>query len=241
MYKVKTNSAYKTHNKIKLPRFSQKVCVNYGRNTVPEGMLVLNPPDKVVNARNKLIMKEAFKVEGVSSPPFTVEKPTKFPVLLKKFFRCRGRGTKLIESEEQLPSMINGRWYYERFLRCHKEYRVHVVGNRTHTDVKVLKDGFERTWLKNHANGYRNIKANPEKLPLKVVEQAVKAVRCLSLDFGAVDIGYNTRLDKVRVWEVNTAPGLRTVTTNFYIDALTELILEKFNVEVEGGAENTRD
>ena len=61
--------------------------------------------------------------------------------------------------------------------------------------------------------------------PPEVESESIKAVEALGLDFGAADVGLND--EGVWIYEVNTAPSLRTKTRKLYQKALVALIYKK--------------
>ena len=58
----------------------------------------------------------------------------------------------------------------------------------------------------------------------ELVKQAVLACTISRLDFGAVDVIYNTHQNKYYVLEVNTAPGLEGQTVTIYANAILQHI-----------------
>jgi glutathione synthase/RimK-type ligase-like ATP-grasp enzyme len=125
--------------------------------------------------------------------------------------------------------------FYTQYIPKTDEYRVHVWGGQV-LDVQMKKrrteiPDEEVNWqIRNHNNGFVFARdgVNP---PDCVHTAAVRAVSALALDFGAVDIGYNAKRDKCRVYEVNTAPGLEGTTLDKYYEAIRNLF-----PEVAGGA-----
>ena len=77
--------------------------------------------------------------------------------------------------------------------------------------------------IRNHANGwvFARVDITP---PAKLIEAAIEAVKLLKLDFGAVDVGYRERDDKVFVFEVNTAPGIEGTTVDKYANAFNSYL-----------------
>ena len=73
--------------------------------------------------------------------------------------------------------------------------------------------------------GPRSSRNYQQKINKSVKEQALKAIQALGLDFGAVDVGYNTRENKAYVYEVNSAPGLQGTTLTAYTNAFKELLI----------------
>ncbi|GAG47489.1 unnamed protein product, partial [marine sediment metagenome] len=72
--------------------------------------------------------------------------------------------------------------------------------------------------IRNTDNGWVYCRGGVDA-PEAVITAAVRAVDCLGLDFGAVDIGYNEHYDRCAVFEVNTAPGLEGTTLDKYFEA----------------------
>ena len=77
--------------------------------------------------------------------------------------------------------------------------------------------------IRNAANGFVFAR-NAIDLPDDCAVQAKKALAMTGLDFGAVDVIYNERLEQSFVLEVNTAPGLEGTTVDDYVAALGELV-----------------
>jgi hypothetical protein len=101
------------------------------------------------------------------------------------------------------------------------EYRVHVF-RETVIDVQQKKRRSNwtggDTGIRNHSNGYIYARADID-YPVEIEQAAIQAVKLLGLDFGAVDIGYRERDNKVFLFEVNTAPGLTGTTLDKYVQA----------------------
>ncbi|MNN94301.1 hypothetical protein D3C81_2129010 [compost metagenome] len=80
--------------------------------------------------------------------------------------------------------------------------------------------------VRNLANGFIFARGEDAlgNVPKDVLDQAVKAVASLGLDFGAADVIYNDRQKKAYVLEVNTAPGLSGSTLDGYTQRLKEMV-----------------
>lgn len=108
------------------------------------------------------------------------------------------------------------------------EYRVHVFKESV-IDVQQKKRRLNwqggDTGIRNHSNGYIYARADID-YPQTIEQAAVQAVKILGLDFGAVDIGYRERDNKVFVFEVNTAPGLMGTTLDKYAAAFKKHLWE---------------
>lgn len=108
------------------------------------------------------------------------------------------------------------------------EYRVHIFnGEVIHKSVKLRRNRDEdddqprNHLVRNLENGwiYSN---DTDDLPQDVIDQSLKAVQALGLDFGAVDLLYYPREGDAIVLEVNTAPGLAPESSALkaYCDAI---------------------
>ena len=76
--------------------------------------------------------------------------------------------------------------------------------------------------IRNLANGF--IYAREDVRPPECVTSvARRALDCIDLDFGAVDVIYNARQNRAYVLEVNTAPGVTGTTVDRYVDYFRNL------------------
>jgi glutathione synthase/RimK-type ligase-like ATP-grasp enzyme len=203
-----------------------KKLVNWGATSLPDGYdvcHVLNPPDRVEVAANKLLTLRAL--DGKASIPrysTDIEDAKEWiqegsEVVCRALLRGHsGRGITIATTEQELDSVP----LYTEYTKKKSEWRVHIFG----WDVAMIQQKVKRAdippeemnWkIRNHKNGFifRQNGINP---PLCVKQEACKAMAALSLDFGAVDVIYNEKQDKAYVLEVNTAPGLEGTTLELY-------------------------
>jgi hypothetical protein len=232
---------------------SGALLVNYGTSHAPgwevgPKSIVLNPPDKVVNAISKVKAHEYFLQHGVPCLECTTEigLATKWVqegsgVLCRRDGLSGGRGIVFIPkgSPDPLPKSD---FYTKYFPKTH-EYRAHVFrGRLIDLTQKRLKNGAkkdenataEAKIVRSLDNGWVHTHEAldlPGTRRARLEEVACAAVSALGLDFGAVDIllytpdkGPRKGTDVVAVAEVNTAPGLgNEVTLKAYEDAIQEL------------------
>ncbi len=128
-------------------------------------------------------------------------------------------GTNYVEGEHFPDAPL-----YVKYKKKSHEYRVHVF-NGSVIDIVQKK---KRAGWENINNQIRNLEGgwvycredleinNKDELSL----QALLACNCCKLDFGAVDIIYNSHERKYYVLEVNTAPGLEGQTVTKYAEAI---------------------
>ena len=111
---------------------------------------------------------------------------------------------------------------YTKYIKKTQEYRAHVF-NGTVIDLvqkRLKKEGaiadtrLDVYKIRNHARGWvfcHDMVDVKHRGGLEAI--AIDAVKACGLDFGAVDIIYNSKADSYYVLEINTAPGLSSPTT----------------------------
>lgn len=176
---------------------------------------------------NKIEQLTRFRAANVSHPPFTTDSAGVRELGSKTVFArtlvnsTNGRG--IVEFEPQDGVLTPRAPLYTAYIPKKAEYRVHVFnGEVVDIQQKKKKRGFEgdrETRVRNLKNGYVYCRdeVNP---PSGINTLAVGAVRALGYHYGAVDIIYNEKKDKLYVLEVNSRPGLMGTTLDKYSDAL---------------------
>ena len=217
---------------------AHKVIVNWGNSKLPAELLkcrVLNAPESVAKASNKLSFFKAMAEAGVAVPRFATE-PAGAAELLKegKTVVARtilnghsGAGIVLLEGDVDIVKAP----LYVEYVPKKEEYRVHVFRGEV-VDVqrkarrKDVPDGQVNWKIRNLANGF--IFARGEEVlgavPADVLAQAKATVEACGLDFGAVDIIFNDKQKKAYVLECNTAPGLSGSTLDGYVQRFKEVM-----------------
>ena len=154
----------------------------------------------------------------------------RFELIFKELNHSRGEGIMFINNHQDILDVIaNGKkGYVEQVISNNREFRVHVCGeNAFYVDEKIPREESHTAKIKNLANGYkyrnRSI-SNP--YPSAIKEESIKAVKALSMEFGAVDVAIGVD-GEINVFEVNSAMGLRTKTRELYQQQLIELIISK--------------
>jgi predicted ATP-grasp superfamily ATP-dependent carboligase len=189
----------------------------------------LNPPDKVAVAVNKLETFKILKDAGVNVPEFSksvedaktwIEKGYK--VLVRSLLRSHsGQGIKVIDTVEDLPLYAP---LYVRYYRKKHEFRVHVVNGEVvdyiEKKARQNKPMNFNPYIRSYDNGWVFCRDGITHIQ-EVKDEAIKAVKALGLDFGAVDVIF-TKKDKPVVLEVNTAPAMSGTTINAYVSAFEQ-------------------
>lgn len=196
----------------------------------------INSAQGISRASDKVRAFEAMKAAGVTIPWYTTspqeasQRLTEGAVILGRTRSgSKGRG---IVVYENLGAFFNypRHDFYSEFVENDREYRLHVVGDkvvRLQRKYKEVEVDNPNRFIKNHEQGYR-FKQPARPLREDRNELAVKAVRAVGLDFGAVDMVID-RAGVAWVLEVNTAPACSPLTAQAYINALVPLVEERSN------------
>ena len=184
----------------------------------------INYPELVQYATDKRLAFGKWTDEEVSCVPWTTKKEEAqarlnkgAKVLARTACQQAGSGIKVVEPGGNLPSAE----LYTRYVPKESEFRVHVFGGKAIlVSQKRRKKGVkcDYTIRANHKGWvfcYKNIDE-----PAGLRELGVAAVRALGLDFGAVDIIFNKKQNKLYALEVNSAPGLCSATLEAYSNAI---------------------
>lgn len=212
---------------------NNSLIVNWGASRLHralgvQGVTVLNKPEFIHNATDKLRAHALFSAAHVPTPALTRDRAQAARwlredgrVLVRENEGYAGMGITVATNARQLEAADGD--FFSRFLDKTHEYRFHVFqGTVIDMIEKRLDPNLRRVaqltahqmTVFNHDNGYKfyreNIRMSPEDRAL-MDEAAIAAVRALRLDFGGVDMlaRYdNGVLQGFAVCEVNTAPAL---------------------------------
>jgi len=212
------------------------VLVNWGNSSLPFKPLgkVLNPPEAVASASNKLTTFQLLSQE--ICPPWTVsqDEAAKWlesgkTVCVRQKLRSSGADGLVIFGPENFKEWgtLSKAPLYTEYIKKAAEYRIHVYKDmvidyqqkRLRSD---MPEGFKPNYqIQNLENGFIYARENVQP-PKTVMDNAIRAVAQLGLDFGAVDVIYNEKKSLAIVLEVNTAPGLQGTTIQSYANAIRE-------------------
>lgn len=202
------------------------VLINWGAHAIApriKAQRILNNPASVAKSANKIAAFNAM--DGlVNIPPFTTEKKVAeqwaedgATVVCRKVVNGHaGVGIVLASTKEEVVQAP----LYTKYVPKKDEYRVHVMGGKMiHKQRKARKNDVadeDVNWkIRNHDNGFI-FQVNDFEIPQDCVDQAIKAVEALGLDFGAVDVIWSAKEKKGVVLECNTAPGVSGTTLDMY-------------------------
>lgn len=214
-----------------------KAIINWGAGTLPDQVMacqrILNKPEAIRKASNKLKSFELFREAGVTIPPFFTTKRQADEYLAENrgssivartvLAGHSGIGIVIGSAAEDIPEAP----LYTVYVKKQEEYRYHVfMGQVVDIQRKARKrdvpDDAVNWQVRNLDGGFIFAREGVVASPV-ASEEAVKAVAALGLDFGAVDLIYNAREDKYYVLEVNTAPGLSGTTLDGYKQRFQEV------------------
>lgn len=115
---------------------------------------------------------------------------------------------------------------YTQYIKKEHEYRIHI-GKRGEDYVTIavqrkarnssVPDDLVNWQVRSHANGFVFVRegVNP---PAACLDAARIALGASGLDFGAVDVIWNSHQERAYVLEINTAPGLEGQTVQDYAE-----------------------
>ena len=181
--------------------------------------------------------------------PFNTFKDLTFPIVAKHIYGSRGEGNTLINSQQELEAWLKGKtlsnYIFEKFYSFSREYRLHVTEEGCfYTCRKMLKEETpeDKRWYRNDNNSVWILEENPQfdkPVNWKDIEaDCVKALKAVGLDFAAMDVRVQSKLDKDGrerknpewiLLESNSAPSLGRITTQKYLETLPKLLQRKFN------------
>lgn len=227
------------HTNSKFKGSKKRTVINWGSSNLPEEVMkcnVINNPVAVGLATNKKTFFETV-TEKVSIPPFTSSFDTAMEwikegktVIARTILQGSG-GEGIVIMDKENPDNFVKAPLYTQYVPKADEFRIHVV-NSAVTDVqrKALKSdwgdnnpGQKPNWkIRNLENGFIYMRNNIQA-PDCVIEEAIKAVREIGLDFGAVDVIYNQKQNKAYVLEINSAPGVEGTSILNYTAAFKDM------------------
>lgn len=209
------------------------VVINWGNSSAIDIHLrnakIINNPNCVYDATNKVATLSLLKNSGISVPRYTGDPGEALREYKRVFVRQTltghsGEGIIVVGSEDVValpPAPL-----YVEGINKKNEYRVIVVGNKV-VDIKQKRLSADAPedrskFIRNLSNGWIFARDNVEYVE-GLNETAINAVEALWLDFGAVDI-ITDKNNTLYVLEVNTAFGLEGQTIGLVGDALKDLI-----------------
>lgn len=226
---------------IRVPNFRPDVLIRWGSRRPMDAARVLNPSTAIRLASDKIFTLVRLEEEGIPHVPFfmtfadAVEYAPDGIILGRTRNGMQGRGISVYD-----PSRIYGNRYpwcppirgrehdfYSIYVQPTREVRVHVVGEEVIRVQGKFKDFPEEAdvnpFVRNYKTGYR-FRAPRRELRSSRKQWAVRAVKALQLDFGAVDMLLFGEDEECKILEVNSGPACSPLTASCYATALRQLI-----------------
>lgn len=210
------------------------VVINWGNSragTLETLVPIINPPSAVDAATNKRNFFQALDGTGLT-PEYTTDQNVAQQWLDDgNLVVCRTTltghsGEGIVLSSSTIP--LADAPLYVKYVKKIDEFRVHVVDGevvdiqqkRKRRDVDNSDVNYQ---IRNHSNGFVYCREDLN-VPDPVTDVALSVMERLDgLDFGAVDIIWNSHHKRAYALEVNTAPGLEGTTQEVYANALSAL------------------
>lgn len=194
-----------------------RVVVNWGNSTPLSyngEVEVLNSPNAIAKASNKLHALTALRDAGVRVPEFTTTAPTR-SMWLARTVLAGSCGDGIVVMRDGAP--VTNAPLYTKYVKKREEIRVHVAfGQAIFLQYKKRESDVEQNadqkLIRNRDNGWVFCPRPLDQAPAGSLETAVNAVAALGLHFGAVDIVIGKDDQLAYVLEVNTAPGIESPT-----------------------------
>jgi glutathione synthase/RimK-type ligase-like ATP-grasp enzyme len=182
----------------------------------------LNECSARLKATNKQVSRALMMLKGVPVPETYFKKEdVKYPCIARKEFHSGSKEFFVLQSEAEHMGDDVG-WYYQEIYPNVDQYRVYVMGGKARLCLQYYPyDGDLKRLL------FVNDTVRQVTSPALVEQAAIKAVECLGLDFGAVDVMSNP--EGVAVCEVNTAGEMRgqKIIAQTYVNYFREVINAK--------------
>lgn len=226
----------------------------------PKTKYVINDLEAIKNSASKFKMKNCFEEKNVTTAAWVIpnnQKELEFfcdkfegsSFIVKSEMGSRGEGLVFMENKEDVIKWFNtpytqikkqkyGNYLVEKYYNYSREYRLHINKDGCfYTCRKMLKTESETRWYRNDDNCVWITEQNEMfQKPFnwnKIVEECVKALNAVGLDFGACDVIVQSQRDKKNnirqepkfiICEINSAPGLGEVGLEIYKKELTNYI-----------------
>jgi glutathione synthase/RimK-type ligase-like ATP-grasp enzyme len=206
--------------------------INWGNTENPTwrkpDTFILNKPECVALATNKLSTFERLAENGVPVPDYTTDYNVAqgwvndgSSVYVRKVLNGHGGNGIEVCRGGILPRAH----LYTKAITVKAEYRVHVFNGKVIDYAKKRRriddvPNEDQLSVRNHENGWIFTRENLRRLE-RVEQMAINAIKSLGLDFGSCDIVRDINNDCF-VLEVNTASGIEGTTLENYTNAIRE-------------------
>lgn len=218
-------------------RFDKKADIFIRYGNIREGFegIQINSIEAINNARDKLRTLMLLNDNNIRIPKYGLvfEDATNMTFFARNRYHKKGKDILIYKDDDVVPveMLKHTKDYWIKYIPVNNEYRVHVMNDNVIQICKKIPNDntHENDMIRNLEHGWHFAEArNWENGYTKLKEMAVATVKCLELDFGAVDIILG-KDKKYYVLEVNTAPGLDNKRLELYVEYLLKLVILKSN------------
>lgn len=177
--------------------------------------------------------EEALDIFPLQYAPVWAPAVYPLPVVARRVKHTKGRDIRLCRTEKGVRAMLaKGKHdFVTPVVESDTEYRAWVYRNRVLCvyEKRLTEPEKNTKFGRNRDNGWTFHALNSEHIPESVRRVAITAVRCLDLDFGAVDILGKWEDDehtdvKATVLEVNSAPGVSDEHRTAFVKLTTRIV-----------------
>lgn len=206
--------------------------INWGSSTCPYPHVNLG--ENVAISKNKLKTFNKLRKSDLGGyiPNFTTDEDEAHywlsqghDVVERQLLESHSGKGLVLHKAGTVPDLSQGK-LFTQYCKKKSEFRVHVVFRKVIAiQQKAKKHDVPREevnyQVRNLDNGFifkRNIEWESVEQKNSIEVISLQIVRALGLDFGAVDIGWHNS-HGIKVYEVNTAPGIEESTIQDYANA----------------------
>lgn len=177
------------------------------------------------NAGDKYRSLEIMERNKVSTPKVYThteiqralkDKVLSFPIIGRTKQHMGGSGFYFCKNGSELASRLCYADYFIEYIPIHSEYRIHVFYDRIIRCHKKVATPECNELIRSHKKGWIFKRIPVSSMHRALLGEARKAVKCLGLNYGAVDV-IEDKDHKPYVLEVNTAPSLSDAGIKTYV------------------------
>lgn len=204
--------------KLKNFNFDNSIIIRWGTREpiTHNNSIIYNKAGAIANATCKLTSRQIFRNSNVNSPRLLnhIDDYNEGIIIARPHVHSKGKNFVILRSREELERHWRSGWYYSEFIDKVREFRVHVGHSKVLAFMEKHNPNNGSIAWNRAVNGsepftrIKQLQADDEGL-LPVMIEAIKAVNCLELDMGGVDVIVDSQ-GTPYVLEVNTAPTLNS-------------------------------
>jgi len=207
-----------------------KVIIRYGNSFGNfDQDTIINSAEAIKICSDSVKFSQWCKDNGFNTPeylPFKFTETITYPFLLRKKYHKQGKDIIFVKSPDELNNLddFKGKLYHVPYIEADIELGIHLVNQKVVKLFKKILNEENSTIIKNQDSCHYHIINNLEENFQYAQELCENLFKKIGLNFGRVDIAYNSINKRYIIWEVNTAPGLNKFTGDLYAKVLREII-----------------